>query len=245
MKITATNLKVFTCVNLLANELAQTFIHLAQTCIEKQGTFHAALSGGETPLPFFLALKDQHANNSAWLNTHIYFCDERFVPSTDVNNNFRQAYETLLKYVPIPFKQIHAIPTYLDSPQQSAKNYETSIVKNLLDHTSEIKLDCALLGLGIDGHVASLFPATDFFSTEDEYVKEFYVPSLESWRISLSLSMINRTKNIFFLITSKKKADIFNKLRSCDLSLPGSHINGNVTYYLDEAVLDRSLIQNR
>lgn len=143
----------------LAHTAAQEFHRLAEAAVRARGRFSVALSGGNTPRAVYSLLAGEH-RQLPWDGIHIFFGDERHVPPDDPDSNFRMASESLLSKVPIPQKNVHRIRAELDA-EAAAKEYEQELREffQLMDHGWP-RFDLVLLGLGDDGHTASLFPGS-------------------------------------------------------------------------------------
>jgi 6-phosphogluconolactonase len=189
-------------VNLL---LAKKFITLATNNISENGEFHAALSGGNTPQAFYSLLASPlYANQIAWDKVHIYLTDERFVPIAHPDSNSGMIQRLLLNHVPIPAKQIHAMKTEHTTPEAAGEEYHQLIKKHP-------QLDFILLGVGEDGHIASLFPDTAILTIPDKLAAAVYVPAIQAWRISLTVTTIHQAKHIALLFSGASKAKIITK----------------------------------
>jgi 6-phosphogluconolactonase len=194
----------------LAKAAADKMLGISQQAIERNGRFVIALSGGSTPERLFkLLAKPPYLNQITWDKTFVFWGDERFVPSDDQRNNSNRAKSLLLNHVPIPAINIHPIPVDL-KPEESAKEYEKTI-KKLFDKESPC-FDLIFLGLGEDGHTASLFPGTDVVFENKKLVKEVYVEEQSMYRITMTPALINQAHNIVFLVEGEKKAKILKTI---------------------------------
>jgi 6-phosphogluconolactonase len=194
----------------LAKAAADKMLGISQQAIERNGRFVIALSGGSTPERLFkLLAKPPYLNQITWDKTFVFWGDERFVPSDDHRNNSNRAKSLLLNHVPIPAINIHPIPVDL-KPEESAKEYEKTI-KKLFDKESPC-FDLIFLGLGEDGHTASLFPGTDVVFENKKLVKEVYVEEQSMYRITMTPALINQAHNIVFLVEGEKKAKILKTI---------------------------------
>jgi 6-phosphogluconolactonase len=204
-----------------------------------QDRFCIALSGGSTPKRLYQLLAEEpFRGNFPWLRTHIFFGDERFVPPDHVDSNFRMAREALLDHVPIPPAQIYPMP-YGDDAQAAASAYE-QILQTY--HGSEV-LDAArplfdinLLGLGEDGHTASLFPGTPAL----EEAMAWVVPNMPQGmqpRITLTYPAIASSRHVAFLVEGSKKAGVLRRVLNGDRSCPAARVTaqGDLTWFIDKA----------
>ena len=203
-------------------------------CIERHGKFTVALSGGKTPKRLYqLLATPAFSKNINWKKVIIFFSDERYVPHNHADSNFKMAAETLLTHIPIPHKNIFAIPTS-STPAKDAATYEQDIKKILGSNTPSF--DLILLGMGQDGHTASLFPKNEILKENKRLVKEVYIKEKEMWRISFTLPLINAARQILFLVSGKEKAPVLKKVLSNTKTtnpLPVQLIKGNILWMVN------------
>lgn len=174
----------------------------AMLAIQQRGAFHLVISGGETPRKIYQQLRTAQTDWSKW---HIYFSDERCLPTTDKNRNSRMAGEAWLDHVSIPENQIHIIPTEIGA-SQSALKYAAIL--------STVKMfDLVLLGLGEDGHTASLFPNHDWGDKPDspDTLAVINAPKPPSERVSLSATRLSRSRGVLFLVAGESKGNAVAK----------------------------------
>ena len=185
---------------------AHFFVTACHRCIAKHGRFIVALSGGNTPKKLYQILAtSEFSNNIPWKKVFLFWSDERFVQHTDVESNYRMVKENLLDHIPIPKKNIFPVPVN-DTAKRCAAKYEASIKKVFADKSPVF--DWILLGVGEDGHTASLFPGTDILKKKKRLVKEVWVQEKKTWRISFTMQLINKAAQIIFLVSGKEKATI-------------------------------------
>lgn len=190
----------------LAHAAAERVATLARAAIAEHGSFHWALAGGNTPRALYTALADGPPPWD-WGRTHIYFGDERCVPPDDPQSNYRMARESLLDRVPIPPQQIHPILADAAYVRESARAYAHTLAAHLPRSPGGApQFDLVLLGLGPDGHVASLFPGTCVLHQDHLAVAAVYVDRLHAWRISISLALINQARHVLLLVAGAEKA---------------------------------------
>lgn len=194
----------------LSHLLVLHFIEQAELCMKANGSFHVAFSGGSTPQLFYsLLAQEPYVSQIPWENIHFYQTDERFVPELHVDNNFNMISVRLFQHVPLNVKHLHRIQTEKITPLESAEQYEIALYSNLPQNNEGIpQFDFILLGVGVDGHIASLFPGTEALQLLDQLVISSYVEVLDSWRVSLSFLSLNSAKKIFVLVSGKNKAHI-------------------------------------
>jgi 6-phosphogluconolactonase len=223
-------------VNALSNAAAHFIVTESNKAVNTKGNFTIALSGGSTPkLLFQLLAQPPFINNIPWKQTIIAFGDERFVPHSSNESNFKMANEALLKHVPIPIKNILTVPTEKVTPQKSAQLYEAAIKKYI---SNKQPFDIVLLGIGEEGHTASIFPGSALLTDKKHWVKNIWVQEKQMERISFTLPFINRAKNTVFLVSGAGKAAILKKLFSkSGAALPAAQAKaaGNSYWFLDAA----------
>jgi 6-phosphogluconolactonase len=189
---------------------AQEFVRLVNMAIESRGVCYVALAGGETPRRMYRRLARAPFTHSVdWSRVHVFFGDERAVPPTNHQSNFGMADQELLSHIDIPQSNVHRILGEL-SPKVAARRYQRQLEETF--GPQEVRFDLILLGLGEDGHTASLFPRTTSMDEEESLVCSVYVPQLESWRISLTFRTINNGRRILFLVAGGKKASILDRI---------------------------------
>ncbi len=173
--------------------------------------------------------------NIPWKNIIITFGDERFVPAASDENNYKMANEALLKKVPLQKKNILRVKTENISPALAAAAYEKSIKKYI---SAKHPFDLILLGIGEDGHTASIFPGSALLKEKKRLVKEVFVKEKNMYRISFTLPCINSAKNVLFMVSGENKNDILKKIFSGKHpSLPAAIVKpaGNLIWMMDEA----------
>jgi 6-phosphogluconolactonase len=189
----------------LAQEAANRFAELAEAFTNDAGRFTVALSGGSTPKAMFQILADKAFSGSLpWRSINFFWGDERCVPPDQPESNYRMANESLLSKVPVPRENIFRIPAEDEDHERAAAGYSETLQKFFADEWPHF--DLVFLGMGADGHTASLFPGTTALSAGDRIAVANYVEKLQSWRITLTASAINRARNIIFLVAGADKA---------------------------------------
>ncbi|MBW2646472.1 MAG: 6-phosphogluconolactonase [Deltaproteobacteria bacterium] len=211
---------------------------IAADAIKRKDWLAAALSGGRTPVGFYQKLS-QYKKNIAWDKTHIFLADERFVPFDNEASNYRLIEENLLSRVDIPMENVHPVSTQEATAELAANSYEKHVRDFFKLGASESPaFDLIMLGIGEDGHTASLFPETLSLTEKNRLVIAVKSEKLSNERISLSLHVINRARNIIFLVSGKKKARIIKTiLEENDDSLPAVRVKpskGSLLFLLDK-----------
>ena len=193
----------------LAASAAELFASVVSATAKARGVVRVALSGGTTPKRMFTLLADRSAPYFAqvpWERLHLFWVDERCVPPTDAESNYRMTKEAMLEHVPLPASQIHRMEGELD-PQVAAARYEAAIRAAFRLEGAQIPaFDLVLLGLGEDGHTASLFPHTAALIEMVRIAVANHVPQKKTWRITLTWPVINRGHEVAFLIEGAAKA---------------------------------------
>jgi 6-phosphogluconolactonase len=221
----------------VAHEAAQRFVHLASEAVASRGRFSVALSGGSTPGSLFrLLAQEPFRNKIPWEEVHLFWGDERCVPPDDPSSNYRLAEETLIARVPIPPDNVHRVLGELE-PEAAARAYTKEL--NQYFCGPHARFDLVLLGLGGDGHTASLFPeSTALQETERAAVAvEAHYQDRPAQRVTLTLPTINAARQILFLVTGGAKAEIVQVVfKGTGMSLPAQRIQptaGRLAWLLD------------
>ena len=185
---------------------ADLLVDLATKAIAERGRFTIALSGGNTPRPIYARLAAaEYSDRIEWRKVHVFFGDERCVPPDDTRSNYRMAREALLDQVPLPPEQIHRIQGEID-PAQAALRYEQEL-RELFRTSTFPAFDLIYLGLGDNGHTASLFPGTAALREQMRWVVPQYVEVMMTWRVTFTVSLINAARHIAFLVAGAGKAE--------------------------------------
>jgi 6-phosphogluconolactonase len=205
----------------LASTAAEAFIDHAQHAVRAQGAFTVALSGGLTPKRLYqLLAREAIAASQApvgWEKVHFFWGDERHVPPDHTDSNYRMAYEALLSKVPVPPEHVYRVPAETSDANQAAERYEQMLRDFFRLGPEELpRFDLVLLGLGTDGHVASLFPATAALHEQEHLVIANWVEKLHVYRITLTLPVINNAAGIVFLVSGTEKAETLRRVLEGD-----------------------------
>ena len=177
----------------------------AGVAVRERGRFAVALAGGSTPRRTYEMLTDDRLRPHVdWPNVHVFFGDERMVPPDDADSNYRMANEALLSHVNIPAENVHRIEGVGDAGS-NASAYESEM-RVLFGEVEWPRLDLILLGMGDDGHTASLFPGTAALEETRLWVAPNWVEKLGAWRVTLTAPAVNAARHVTFLVTGKAKA---------------------------------------
>lgn len=222
----------------VANYLLKKWQEIAQEAVVDHQLFNVALSGGRTPAEFYCRLSTLE-NHGLWQRTHLFLGDERFVPADDKNSNFHMIRNNLLAYIHIPPKNVHPVPTGVKNAAVAAEEYKNILMNHFADrHEPLPRFDLVLLGIGEDGHTASLFPGMEKqLLNPDIAVMPVSLPRLKTDRVSLSLSVINNASNVVVLVLGVTKADIIKKILEDNYPCPAAHLSptkGQLTFLLDK-----------
>jgi 6-phosphogluconolactonase len=234
---TRARVETFDSPNLLADRASELFLSAARRATEQQGRFTVALSGGESPVPLLGKLADKAVDSGIdWTKVHIFWADERCVPPDHPDSNFRLAHDLLLSRLPPPGAVCHRIKGELP-PEDGAQAYREDL-RTFFPSSPLPEFDQIWLGVGNDGHTASLFPGNDQVSSADSPALAVYVESLRSHRVTLTLPAINNARQVFFIATGTAKAEVVTRIleRSADARYPASLVDlpaGSVTWLLD------------
>ncbi len=209
-RVPAPQLFVYPDRDQLSRAAADRFVESANESITTRGRFAVALSGGSTPRQLYQQLaSNAYRARVDWPHVHVFWGDERTVPPDNADSNYRMANETLLSRVPIPQENIHRMLAELD-PEVAAKEYE----QTLHDFWGNVlpRFDLALLGLGTNGHTASLFPYTSALSERTRECVAVWVPELNTTRLTLTVPVLNHAAQIVFLVSGIDKAGVLREV---------------------------------
>ncbi len=197
--------QVFKTEDELNNKAAEVFCKSALEAVQNNKRFTVALTGGATPFKLYQLLsRSPLTEQIPWNDTYIFWGDERWVPLNDKSSNAKLAFDALLNHVPIP--RDHIFPMWdKQPPEDFAIHYEELLIKHFGKDLP--CFDLILLGMGEDGHTASLFPGTKVLYEQKRLVQAYYLPPQSMYRITLTAPCINAAKKILFLVLGQKKAN--------------------------------------
>lgn len=233
------NIIIYPDPNKLVKNFARHLKKLAEETIKEKDLFHLVLSGGSTPKILFKELKKNYSNKIDWSKVHIYWGDERCVEPESDESNYGEAFRLFISHLNIPENNIHRIIGEND-PEEEAKRYSKEIVDNVSLVDKIPQFDLIILGLGTDGHTASIFPEQLEFIGSAKICKVAVHPITKQKRITLTRRVINNSKNAAFLVTSDDKSLILSEILNKKLGYkqyPASYINlknGKLNWYLDK-----------
>jgi 6-phosphogluconolactonase len=218
-------------------DAASFILNLAQNALAERGEFRLALSGGNTPRPVYSKLA-QLGRELPWERVLITFSDERCVPPDDEQSNYRMARESLFVPAGIPQKSILRMRGEVE-PRIAAQEYQTELDGLARERAESIyQHDLVILGLGEDGHTASLFPETAAVDETTERIVANFVPKLQAWRLTFTFPLINHARDICFLVNANKHADLVERVLAGEPQYPATRVNpvsGHLTWILGEA----------
>ena len=210
-----TNREIIICRDLddLSRKAAEQFVALACRAIAARRRFNVALSGGSTPRALYsLLATGEFSAQLAWRQIHVFFGDERCVAPDHAESNYRMVTESLLAKAIIPTENVHRM-TGEKAPAVAAAEYEAQMRKHFhIDDQSLPRFDLVLLGLGEDGHTASLFPASSALDETRRLVATTYVKKLQAHRLTLTFPVINNAAQITFLVAGLSKAAVVKEI---------------------------------
>jgi 6-phosphogluconolactonase len=231
------NIQVFQQLDELNTAAASLILRVAKESVALRGKFVIALSGGKSPNTLFAKLAGfPYAQQMPWAQTFVFWGDERCVPFDDPGNNSFHARCTLLNKVPVPASHIYPIPVNL-SPSEAASKYEQELFSFFKDTP---RFDFSLLGLGENGHTASLFPNTPVLNEQIPGIREVYDTDGELFRITMTAPLINLARHILFVVTGQNKAPILRTVLTtsfCPEKYPSQLINptdGELYWFVDK-----------
>jgi 6-phosphogluconolactonase len=205
-----TTVRVLPDAQALAEASARHVVERAQVAIAATNRFSLVLSGGSTPRDLHVRLSSPPLVDQVdWAHVHIFFGDERCVPPADERSNYRMAEETLLSRVPIPPEQIHRIKGELE-PAAAAEDYARQLREYAGDQPP--RLDLILLGMGDNGHTASLFPGLTAVREQQRWVMAEYVAEVGMWRVTLTPVILNQARQAVFLVAGSGKASMLHQV---------------------------------
>lgn len=220
--------------------VAEYFLQIVEDSLKKRGSCHIALAGGSTPEMFYQLLAgSKYREQIAWPQLHFYFGDERYVPADDAQSNYRMANAAMFQQVPLPAENIHAIPTQAGDPDTDALAYAETLRNCLAEENAIPVFDLILLGMGDDGHTASLFPGTTILQETQKLAAAVYVEKFQSWRISLTYPVLNQARHVYILVTGSGKTDclklIFSTQPHEPMPIERLQVRGECVWFLDKA----------
>src|ERR1700730_15423253 len=204
-------------------DAANFIVDLARKSLAERNEFRIALSGGNTPRPVYTEL-ERSARDLPWEKFLSTFGDERCVPPDDEQSNYRMARETLFVPANIPDKSVMRMRGEIE-PQIAAQEYQDQVDLLATQRGEPIyRHDLILLGLGEDGHTASLFPGTAALQENLRRVVANFVPKLDTWRLTFTFPLIDHARHLCFLVNASKQSELIERVLSCDTQYPAARV---------------------
>jgi 6-phosphogluconolactonase len=235
-------IQVYSDLEEMSRAAAALFVDCARRAVRARGRFSVALSGGSTPQHCYELLAAPPLSEQVpWESVHVFWGDERCVPPTDSRSNLRMARQSLLNHVPVPGGAIHPMECAAD-PQGAADAYEQTLREHF--GTAPPRFDLVLLGLGADGHTASLFPGGEALGETERWVVPAQLAGQDFRRLTLTLPLLNQTHLALFLVAGAEKASILARILeppAASPALPAERIapaGGEVLWLVDQAAFD-------
>jgi 6-phosphogluconolactonase len=221
----------------LVDDAANFILAQARTALGERGGFRVALSGGNTPRPIYGEF-GRIGCDLPWNSVRFTFGDERCVPPNDKQSNFRMAREALFDPFNVPERSILRMRGEID-PRLAAQEYEDALAVLATQHGETIyQHDLMLLGMGDDGHTASLFPGTAALEEKVRRVVANFVPKLETFRLTMTYPLLNQARQVLFLVQAGKSPEILERVLAGDETYPAARVaptSGRLTWMVGEA----------
>jgi 6-phosphogluconolactonase len=232
--------RIFSDLEALSRAAADEAFRIMLNAIAERGRFAIALAGGHTPADLYTLWTrgDKYREETPWDRVHLFWGDERYVPYDDPRSNYRMVKETLLAHAPIPAANVHPMPTEIAPPEKAAAAYEADLREYFGQAPPEF--DLQLLGLGVEGHTASLFPGSPVLEEKNAWVAAITAPVEPPLRLTLTPVILNRARNTFFLVAGENKRQILAALRDEPDDKPSQYPvgrirpSGRVLWFLDK-----------
>lgn len=211
---------------------------LLEKALSARGVFRIALSGGSTPRKLYALMAEAgYADRFPWSRTEFFYGDDRFVPAESADSNRGMVQSILFDHVPVPTKNIHPMPDH-GEPDQAARSYEADLQQAYGGNTliaNKPLFDVVLLGLGENGHTASLFPRQPVLEEKTRWVASCVPDDAPHTRLTLTYPAIASSRHVLFLVTGTSKAGVLSRVRAGDAAEPASHIcsDGEVVWIID------------
>ena len=197
-------------VDELSLRAAEAVARTIDDAVRSTGRCSLVLSGGSTPRALYGLLASRFREQIPWTHVHVFWGDERYVPPGDAHSNYRMAKETLLDHVPCPTANVHPMPTHVSVPDAAARDYEATLRSYFSG--APPAFDLVLLGLGPEGHTASLFPGSPALSEPTRWVLAVTAPADPPSRLTLTFPALNQAANAYFLVTGSNKARALHQI---------------------------------
>ena len=234
------DIRVYPNLEALSRAAAESLVELAAAAVAQTGCFSVALSGGQTPRRLYQLLASDYRGRIVWPRVEVFWGDERYVPHDDPRSDYRMARETLLAGVPLPRENIHPMPTDPADPEEAAQAYER-VLRAHFPSRPWPRFDLVLLGLGAEGHTASLFPGSPALAEERRWVVAAEAEVAPPQRLTLTLPAINHGAHVHFLVAGEEKREALAQALAEPPDVarcPASGVrplDGELVWWVDEA----------
>jgi 6-phosphogluconolactonase len=222
----------------LARAAAEHFVARSREAIGQRGSFTVALSGGSTPKLLFELMADpteSFRNQIPWSDIHFFWSDERHVSPDHPDSNYRMANEAMLSRVPVAKNNVHRVPSENPNAAEAASEYEQTLIETTQQTLP--RLDLILLGLGTDGHTASIFPGSEVLHETKRLVAAPWVEKFQTYRITMTLPLLNNGASVVFLVSGAEKAKIVKEVLEGPERYPAQDVKpttGELLWKLDK-----------
>jgi len=235
------DVRIFEDLDALSQAAADAFAVASTRSAGERGRFLVALSGGSTPIPLYRLLgAPPYVGQINWGTTQVFWGDERCVPVEDLENSYRQVHDILLGHVTVPPKNVHRVPSELE-PEDAAAEYQRTLKEFASPPLDWPRFDLVLLGMGSDGHTASLFPGSEVAPTAPALAVTGNYEDRPARRVTLSPAVFNSARQVIFLVSGEGKAGVLKRVlygKSEPEVLPAQRIrplDGSLIWMVDRA----------
>ncbi len=240
------NLHIFPDVKALSQAAARRLVGRIKTTLATQASFSLVLAGGSTPGVLYQLLASEYREQIPWAQLHLFWGDERYVPPADPRSNYCMARETLLGHVPVPKENLHPMPTEFPEAEEAAVAYESLLRSCFPDAWP--RFDLVLLGMGPDGHTASLFPNLHALDEQERWVVASRAPVEPVQRLTLTLPVLNHAAQVYFLVAGAEKSGALRRAlagktdgsdnwKLCPVAAV-QPMQGAITWWVDQAAAE-------
>jgi 6-phosphogluconolactonase len=236
-------LEIYDDASALIKALDKRIFDLSEEAIAREGVCTISLSGGSTPKALYEHMASVYNDKYDWANTLWFLGDERCVPHDDDESNFKMINTALFSKVPLPKENIFATENQDTDPKDAAAKYESKMVEVIKARSGQVPVfDIILLGLGPDGHTASLFPGSKALEETERYFVENWVDKFQSYRLTSTYPLLNCARNVIFLVSGNGKAEIVDRvLNSTEQKYPAQNVRptaGKLRWFLDKPAVE-------
>ena len=235
----AREIRVYSSPRTLSRAVAERLVVVAMETVQARGLCTIALSGGATPQILYEMLGNIFADEIPWRQVHFYWGDERYVSTRDRRSNFRMVHEAVLHDVSIPLENIHPMPTHRSDPDDAAADYEALLRTQFEGEWP--RFDVVLLGIGLDGHTASLLPGSPALAERKRWVVAVRGDAEPPVRLTMTLPALSAGRHVYFLAAGAEKAPIIRRVlgdAEADATLPAAMVrptSGELVWWIDRA----------